>query len=132
MKQTGMLLCVALLMISCASPIVRDAGLDKLALTKAEQDLSAGIRAYEDGEYKSSARLLQNALSAGLLLNSDKVAAHKYLAFIHCAHAREESCRKAFSKALALDPDLELTPAESGHPLWAPVFKSLKHSVAKS
>ena len=132
MKQTGMLLCVALLMISCASPIVRDAGLDKLALTKEEQDLSAGIRAYEDGEYKSSARLLQNALSAGLLLNSDKVAAHKYLAFIHCAHAREKACRKAFRKALALDPDLELTPAESGHPLWAPVFKSLKRSVTKS
>lgn len=131
MKQTGMLLCVALLMISCASPIVRDAGLDKLALTKAEQDLSAGIRAYEEGEYKSSARLLQDALSAGLLLNSDKVAAHKHLAFIHCAHAREESCRKEFGKALALDPSLELTPAESGHPLWAPVFESLKRPVTK-
>lgn len=131
MKQTGMLLCVALLMVSCASLIVRDAGLDKLALTQAEQDLSAGIRAYEDGEYKSSARFLQNALSAGLLLNSDKVAAHKYLAFIHCAHAREKACRKAFRRALALDPDLELTPAESGHPLWAPVFTSLKHPVTK-
>lgn len=131
MKQAGMLPCVALLMISCASPIVRDAGLDTLALTRAEQDLSAGIRAYEDGEYKSAAQLLQNALSAGLLLNYDKVAAHKYLAFIHCAHAREESCRKAFSTALALDPDLELTLAESGHPLWAPVFKSLKHPVTK-
>lgn len=127
MKQTGMLLCVALLMISCASPIVRDAGLDKFA-PKAERDLSAGIRAYEDGEYGSSAVLLQNALSAGLLLNFDKVAAHKYLAFIHCAHAREASCREEFRKALALDPDLELSPAESGHPLWAPVFKSIKHS----
>jgi hypothetical protein len=67
--------------------------------------------AYEDGEYGSSAGLLQNALSAGLFLYSDKVAAHKYL---------------------ARDPDLELTLAESGHPLWAPVFKSLKHSVTKS
>jgi hypothetical protein len=111
MKQTGVLLCVALLMISCASPIVRDAGLDKLAPTKTEQDLSAGIRAYEDGEYGSSAGLLQNALSAGLFLYSDKVAAHKYL---------------------ARDPDLELALAESGHPLWAPVFKSLKHSATKS
>ena len=131
MKQIGVLLCAALLMISCAAPVVRDAGLDKFAPRKAEQDLSSGIRAYEDGEYGSSARFLQNALSAGLFLNSDKVAAHKYLAFIHCAQAREESCGNEFRKALELDPELELTPAESGHPLWGPVFKSLKHSMAK-
>lgn len=131
MKQIGVLLCAALLMISCAAPVVRDAGLDKFAPRKAEQDLSSGIRAYEDGQYASSARFLQNALSAGLLLNSDKVAAHKYLAFIHCAQAREESCGNEFRKALELDPELELTPAESGHPLWGPVFKSLQHSMAK-
>ena len=65
MKQIGVLLCAALLMISCAAPVVRDAGLDKFAPRKAEQDLSSGIRAYEDGQYASSARFLQNALSAG-------------------------------------------------------------------
>lgn len=131
MKQIGVLLGVALLMISCAAPVVRDAGLDKFAPRKAEQNLSSGIRAYEDGEYESSARLLQSALSARLLVTSDKVAAHKYLAFIHCAQAREQSCRIEFRKALALDPGLELTPAESGHPMWGPVFKSLKQSAAK-
>lgn len=126
MKQVVVLLCGALLMTACATPIVRDAGLDRLAIRKAEQDLSAGIRAYEDGNYKNSTRLLQSALSAGLILNSDKVAAHKYLAFMHCAQSREKACRDEFRKALALDPDFELTPAESGHPLWGPVFKSLK------
>lgn len=131
MKQIGVLLCAALLMISCATPMVRDAGLDKLAPRRAERDLSSGLRAYEDGEYGSSARLLQNALSAGLLLKSDKVVAHKYLAFIHCAQAREELCRNEFRKALELDPKLELTPAESGHPMWGPAFKTLKHSKTK-
>lgn len=126
MKQIGVLLGAALLMAACAAPMMRDVGLDKLAPRKAEQDLSAGIRAYEDGDYKASARLLQNALSAGVFLNSDKVAAHKYLAFIHCAQSREKSCRDEFRKALALDPKFELTPAESGHPAWGPVFKSLK------
>ncbi|MBT9566693.1 MAG: TssQ family T6SS-associated lipoprotein [Thiobacillus sp.] len=126
MRQVVVLLCGALLMTACATPIVRDAGLDRLAIRKAEQDLSAGIRAYEDGDYKNSARLLQGALSAGLILNSDKVAAHKYLAFMHCAQSREKACRDEFRKALALDPDFALTPAESGHPLWGPVFKSLK------
>ncbi len=126
MKRFFALLCVALLMTACAAPIVRDAGLDKLAPRKAEQDLSAGIRAYEDGDYKNSALLLQNALNADLLVTSDKVAAHKYLAFMHCAQSREKACRSEFRKALGLNPNFELSPAESGHPLWGPVFKSMK------
>jgi Tfp pilus assembly protein PilF len=131
MKRIGVLLWAALLMTACASPFMRDTGLDRLAPRKAEQDLSAGILAYEDGEYRSAALLLQNALAAGLLLNSDKVAAHKYLAFIHCAQAREQSCRNAFRKALELDPEFELAPAEAGHPMWGPVFKSLKRSMTE-
>lgn len=122
MKRIGVLLFTALLMTACVAPGVRD----KPALSKAQQDLSAGIRAYEDGDYKKSTQLLENALSAGLPRNSDKVAAHKYLAFIHCAQSRIKPCRSEFSKALALDPKFELTPAESGHPSWGPVFKSLK------
>lgn len=132
MKQMGVLLCAALLMTACAAPVVRDVGLDKFAPRRAEQDLSSGIRAYENGDYRNSARLLQDALSEGLLLNSDKVAAHKYLAFIHCAESREKACRNEFRMALEIDPKLELTPAESGHPLWGPVFKSLKQSMTKS
>jgi len=132
MKQMGALLCAALLMTACAAPVVRDVGLDKFAPRRAEQDLSSGIRAYENGDYRNSARLLQDALSEGLLLNSDKVAAHKYLAFIHCAESREKACRNEFRMALEIDPKLELTPAESGHPSWGPVFKSLKQSVTKS
>lgn len=126
MKQLVALLFVTLLFTACATPIVRDVGLDKLALRKAEQDLSSGIRAYEDGDYRNSSRLLQSALSAGLVLNSDKVAAYKYLAFMHCAQSRESACREAFRKALRLDPKFELTPTESGHPVWGPVFRSLK------
>jgi len=126
MKRISALLCAALLMTACAAPIVRDTGLDKLALRKAERDLSLGIRAYEDGDYKNSTRLLQSALASELFLNSDKVAAHKYLAFMHCAQSREKACRDEFRKALELDPKFELTPAESGHPVWGPVFKSLK------
>ncbi len=126
MKQISALICVVLLMTACATPIMRDAGLDKLALRKAEKDLSLGIRAYEDGDYRNSTRLLQSALAAELFLTSDKVAAHKYLAFMYCAQSREKACRDEFRKVLALNPDFQLTPAESGHPSWGPVFKSLK------
>ena len=126
MKQISALLCAALLVTGCAAPIVRDTGLDRLALRKAEKDLSLGIRAYEDGNYRSSTRLLQSALASGLFLDSDKVAALKYLAFMHCSQSREKACRDSFRKALELDPKFELTPAESGHPAWGPVFRSLK------
>lgn len=125
-KRTSALLAAALLMTACSANVVRDAGLDKLAVRQAEKDLSAGLRAYEDGDYRNSARLLQSALTAGLILNADKVSAHKYLAFIHCAQAREKACRDEFRKALELDPKFELSPAESGHPAWGPVFRSLK------
>lgn len=131
MRQIGGLVCAALLLSACAAPITRDTGLDKLALRKAEQDLSAGIRAYEDGDYKTAPRLLQNALDTGLFLSADKVAAHKYLAFMHCAQSREKLCRNEFRKALELNPDFELSPAETGHPVWGPVFKNLKAEIAK-
>lgn len=126
MKQISALICAVLLMTACATPIMRDAGLDKFALRKAEKDLSLGILAYEDGDYKSSTRLLQSALASALFLTSDKVVAHKYLAFMHCAQSREKACRDEFRKALELNPNFQLTPAESGHPSWGPVFKSLK------
>lgn len=124
-------LCGALLMSACSSSIVRDSGLDKLAPRKAEQNLSAGIRAYEDGDYQNSQRLLQNALNAGLLLNADKARAHKYLAFMHCAHGRVAQCREEFREVLTLDPKFELGPTETGHPVWGPVFKGVKAEASR-
>ena len=64
----------------------------------------------------------------GYLAGTDKerADAHKYLAFIHCSSNRERQCRDEFRKALAVDPALELAPAERGHPVWGPIFRSLK------
>jgi len=123
--------CAVMMLTACAAPGMRDAGLDKLAPRKAEQDLSAGMRAYEDGDYKGAPKLLQSALDAGLLVNADKIAAHKYLAFVHCAQGRDKLCRDEFRKMLELDPKSELTPAEAGHPTWGTVFKNVKTEMAK-
>lgn len=123
--------CGALLMTACSSTFVRDTGLDKLAPRKAEQELSTGIRAYEDGNYKNALKHLQGALDEGLILNSDKVTAHKYLAFVHCAHGRETQCRQEFRNLLEIDPKFELGPSEVGHPAWGPAFKSVKAEMAR-
>jgi len=87
--------------------------------------LNAGIRDYENGRYDDSARNLRIALKRGLA-KPDQVTAHKYLAFIQCAAGREAQCRDEFRRALRIDPGMELDAAEAGHPVWGPVFKSVK------
>lgn len=94
--------------------------------TKGERDLDMGVKAYEDGEYAYSARLLQGSLDAGLRGTGNKVRAHKYLAFIYCTSNRVPQCRDEFRKALEIDPSFTLQEDESGHPIWGPVYRNLK------
>lgn len=93
---------------------------------KGEDELEFGVRAYEDGELAYSAKLLQAGLDAGLRSTSNRVRAHKYLAFIHCASNRVPQCRDEFKKALDLDSSFDLRENEAGHPVWGPVFRSVK------
>jgi Tfp pilus assembly protein PilF len=92
---------------------------------KGEPALVAGLRLYDEGSYDASARSLHDAIEQGLV-RTDEVKARKHLAFIHCAAQRQPSCREEFRKALAIDPALELAPAEAGHPVWGPVFRAVK------
>lgn len=96
------------------------------ALSKAQQELAAGVASYEDGAYKQAARQLQNALALGLDSGAEQARGHKYLAFMHCVGKRQKQCREEFGKAMAADPAFDLTPAEAGHPTWGPVFRKLK------
>jgi len=117
---------VLLLAGGCSSTPVRTVGADQIALRQAERELSAGIRAYEEGKYALAAARLQSALASELLFTADKIAAHKYLGFVHCAAGRTQQCRNEFRQAFALDPDFELSRAEAGHPVWGPVYLSVR------
>jgi hypothetical protein len=90
------------------------------------QKLSAGIKSYEDGNYQDAAKLIQAALNTGLRDKESQVKAHKYLAFIHCSSDKKRECAEEFRKALELDPSFELQATEAGHPLWGPVYASVK------
>jgi len=101
-------------------------------LTPAEQELQKGIKNYEDGDYKIATKELQTALSLGLTGQGDQAKAHKYLAFINCVSNRPNGCRDEFRKAFQSDPNFDLTPAEAGHPMWGPVFRSVKAAASKA
>jgi Tfp pilus assembly protein PilF len=123
-------LAAALLLSACSATYVRQSGAQNVPLRAPERELLAGLKQYEDGELAQAQRNLKNALAGGLAYDSDRVTAHKYLAFIDCAGGRERECREQFAAALALDPKLELTRAEAGHPVWGPAFRAVKASVA--
>lgn len=98
---------------------------NKSQAPKGQASLTTGLKQYDNGEYPQSAKSLQAAIDQGLS-GKDKVTAHKHLAFIHCSQGRTAPCREEFRKALAIDPAMELAPAEAGHPTWGPVFRQLK------
>jgi Tfp pilus assembly protein PilF len=127
--------CGALLIAGCQTEPMRamradleNAGSDIKGFfsgNKGDAAFAAGLRQYEDGNYGEAAKQLQSAIDQGLS-RSNRVTAHKHLAFIHCVSGRTTACREEFRKALAIDPDLQLSPAEAGHPTWGPVFRSAK------
>jgi Tfp pilus assembly protein PilF len=97
--------------------------------TKAQSTLIDGLRQYDAGDFAASTRNLRAALQLGLS-EADRAVAHKHLAFIQCSWDQERECREEFRKALAADPALDLAPAEAGHPVWGPIFRSMSGSSA--
>jgi Tfp pilus assembly protein PilF len=128
--MTRLLLGAALvaMLAACESQPVREMQAsvkDIFQPSKGQAMLNTGLRQYEEGNYPEAATNVQRALDQGLS-ERERVIAHKHLAFIHCASGRERQCRDEFRRALAVNPGLELTPAEAGHPAWGPVFRSVR------
>lgn len=116
-----------LLLAACGSEPVRavKGAVQGAFQPRGDKLLADGIRQFEDASYPAASRSLQGALAEGLS-TANQVKAHKYLAFIHCVSERRQQCQDEFRKALELDPGMELSPAEAGHPSWGPAFRSAK------
>jgi len=100
-------------------------------VTPADKKLNYGVLSYEEGNYQASITALQGVLETGLSGKPEQVKAYKYLAFIQCVSGREMMCRDYFKKALEIDPGFKLDPAEEGHPIWGPAFRSVKNKTSK-
>lgn len=92
----------------------------------AQLRLQEGIDQYDLGEFDNAIRILSNSREIWAGSKNTKILAHKYLAFSYCVQNRATLCRLNFDKALALDPQFDLQPAERGHPQWGPVFERAK------
>ncbi len=98
----------------------------KQRFDRAQANLAEGLKRYEAGAYEEAMKNLLLALDSGVLTVAQQVTARKHMAFIHCLNGREAACKDEFQKVLSLDSKFELPPAEAGHPIWGPVFKSLR------
>jgi Tfp pilus assembly protein PilF len=113
--------CLLTILAACSTQPLRAL----LQPSKGSATLGIGVRQYDDGDYADAARNVQSAIDLGLT-DTERARAYKYLAFMHCASNRERACREAFRKALNINPDFQLSPAEAGHPVWGPIFASMK------
>jgi tetratricopeptide (TPR) repeat protein len=93
---------------------------------RAQDQLAQGIKQYEAGDFDAAVKSLTASLDHGLLSKVDQSKARKYLAFSHCVSGREQQCRDEFRKAFEINPEFALTPAEDGHPIWGPVYRSVR------
>jgi hypothetical protein len=129
MKITLLALSAALSMIAgCAAPPPKS-GLADLLERPSERALVEGIRAYDDGNYPAAETALRRALDAspngGLQSGRDRATAYKLLAFITCTSERIPECEDSFRAARQADPAFALSRAETGHPLWGPVYRKV-------
>jgi Tfp pilus assembly protein PilF len=127
----AVLVAVVLPLAGCQSEPFRGLGMEVKSIfgsTRGEPALATGVRQYEEGNYPAAAESLHLALFEGLSSN-DRVKAHKYLAFINCVSSRPSACLVEFRRALAINPNLELSAAEAGHPIWGPVFRAVKSGL---
>jgi Tfp pilus assembly protein PilF len=118
-------LAAALITALLASACAQHAGLTDVIERPAERALLTGLRAYEDGQYAEAERALKQALEAGLGSARDRATAHKHLAFVYCSSQRQSACEAAFREARSADPTFALSRAETGHPLWGPVYQKV-------
>ena len=93
---------------------------------RANEQLAAGIKQYEAGEYDNAVKTLNSSLEHGMLSKTDQSRARKYLAFAHCVSGREAQCRAEFRRAFEINPEFALRPEEDGHPIWGPVYRSVR------
>jgi len=120
-RALAALACVAAL-TACETPPQAPVGLTDVTERPAERALMGAMRAYDDADYPAVERQANEAMKLGLRSARDVATAHKLRAFVYCTSNRLAACEAEFRAARAAFPAFVLTRAESGHPVWGPVY----------
>ena len=91
-----------------------------------ERELSEAIAMYAQGRYDDAVVWLTPLIGAPELTTALQLRVLKFLAFSHCASGRLRQCRQYFDMAFDLDPTVQLTDAERGHPVWSKEFNAAR------
>jgi tetratricopeptide (TPR) repeat protein len=127
--RIGVTAAILTLVAGCAAPPPKPAGpsAEEIAkqqkLERAQTNLGEGIKKYGIGAFDDAMSNFLLALDSGQLTLAQHVTARKHMAFVHCLSGREAVCKEEFEKIFTLDPTFDLSPAESGHPIWGPVHR---------
>ncbi|HEX7643084.1 MAG TPA: TssQ family T6SS-associated lipoprotein [Burkholderiaceae bacterium] len=117
----------AALLVSCAHHQAPPPnGQPQLSGDDAKASYTQGVAEYDDGQYEKALSKLQAAIDSGRLKTAQITDARKHMAFIYCITNREAECRAQFQYALQAASDFDLAPGEIGHPMWGPVWRSIK------
>lgn len=95
------------------------------ALPSGGPALARGMASYEDGNFTEAAGQLKLSLEQKLS-PPEQMLARKHLAFAYCVSGKDRLCADEFKKLLEISPSFDLDPAETGHPIWGPVFRRIK------
>jgi tetratricopeptide (TPR) repeat protein len=120
------------LMSGCATPPGTPTGpsaeefAKQQRVARAQANLAEGMKKYEAGSNEEALTQFLQALDSGQLTLAEQITARKQLAFIHCLGGRESNCKEEFEKTFALDAKFELSAAESGHPVWSPIYRQAR------
>lgn len=130
---------IAALLSACSQlPTLSDNGQPFLSYSEAQARYQQGLVKYRESSFDAALADFGAAASSGNLKPAEEVNARKHMAFIHCSNGRELPCREQFQAILKSEPKFELAANEASHPVWGPVWRSVKgavleqHAVAKA
>jgi len=122
LAATLVLALAAATLAGCVVPQEAPVGVTDLTERPAERALIGALRAYDDADYPSVERQVNEAMKLGLRSPRDLATAHKLRAFVYCTSNRISACEAEFRAARVAYPAFALSHAEAGHPVWGPVY----------
>jgi hypothetical protein len=123
---------LAALLAACTTPPTATTPGSKPAHTAAPSSLQQVRDAFNAGLYDDVIRIVATSdeLSTGPV--PAFVEALKLQAFSYCVSNHRRECQSTFSRILSIDPSFDLAPAERGHPMWGPAFRSAKAAASRA